>query len=71
MGRFGVGMAVAALVVLAAGCDGYPKDANGTLERVRAGERPLRVGRSPAEPWVRAPEARRGEGPAGVEPDLM
>jgi hypothetical protein len=44
VGRFGVGKAVTlALALAVAGCDGYPKDAQGTLGRVRAGERPLRV----------------------------
>ena len=71
VGRFGIGKAmVLALAFAATGCDDYPKDAQSTLERVRAGERPLRVGWSPAEPWVRA-EAGRGDGPAGVEPDLV
>ena len=71
MNRFGVRKAVAlALAVVAAGCDGFPKDAQRTLERVRAGERPLRVGWSPAEPWVRA-EAGADGGPGGIEPDLV
>jgi len=61
-----------ALGLAFAGCDEYPKDAQGTIERVRAGERPLRVGWSPAEPWVRAGAAGRdGDGPAGIEPDLV
>jgi hypothetical protein len=69
--RFGIGAAAALALGLAlAGCDGYPRDANGTLEQVRAGERPLRVGWSPAEPWVRA-EAGANDGPAGIEPDLV
>ncbi len=67
----GTTAAALALGFALAGCDGYPKDANDTLERVRAGERPLRVGWSPAEPWVRVVEAGRGDGPAGVEPDLV
>ena len=70
MGWFGTGAAAALALGLAlAGCDGYPKDANDTLERVRAGQRPLRVGWSPAEPWVRAKAGN--DGPAGVEPDLV
>jgi ABC-type amino acid transport substrate-binding protein len=62
-----------ALGLASAGCDGYPKDARGTMERVRAGERPLRVGWSPAEPWVRGEAAagRDDAGPVGIEPDLV
>lgn len=49
------------------GCADFPKDAADTLEQVRAG-RPLRVGWSAAEPWV-----KRGAGgePRGLEPDLI
>jgi polar amino acid transport system substrate-binding protein len=65
-------MAALALGLAFAGCDEYPKDARGTMERVRAGERPLRVGWSPAAPWVRGEAAGRdGDGPAGIEPDLV
>jgi len=68
--RWGIRKAVGlALALAAAGCGDYPKDARDTLERVRAGARPLRVGWTLAEPWV---GAGNGEGdPAGVEPDLV
>jgi len=69
MHRFAKGVALA-LAVVVAGCDGFPKDAQRTLERTRAGERPLRIGWSPAEPWVRA-EASADGGPGGIEPDLV
>ena len=72
MGWSDIGAAAALALGLAfAGCDGYPRDANGTLGQVRAGERPLRVGWSPAEPWVRAEGGAGDGGPAGVEPDLV
>jgi ABC-type amino acid transport substrate-binding protein len=54
---------------LLCGCDDFPRDARGTLEELRAGQRPLRVGWSPAEPWVRSGEA--GGPPAGLEPALL
>lgn len=70
MRRSRIGKAVGfALALAAAGCGEYPKDARGTLEQVRAGERPLRVGWSLAEPWVGA--GAGDGGPAGVEPDLL
>jgi len=50
-----------------AGCGDFPRDAEDTLEQVQAG-RPLRVGWSAAEPWVR--DAGGGE-PAGIEPELI
>ncbi|PAX07032.1 substrate-binding periplasmic protein [Sphingomonas lenta] len=55
------------LCAVLAGCGEFPRDAESTLEQVEAG-RPLRVGWSVAEPWV-----RRGAdgGPAGLEPDLV
>ena len=54
-----------ALAVLAlAGCE-FPRDPDGTLERVRGGE--LRVGASVHDPWVRLEGGR----PAGVEPVLV
>jgi ABC-type amino acid transport substrate-binding protein len=64
VGRFGSSALVAALLL--AGCGEFPKDANGTLEEVRAG-RPLRVGWSAAEPWVRSGP----DGPFGPEVDLL
>jgi polar amino acid transport system substrate-binding protein len=71
VGRFRAGAAaLLATGLAAAGCDGFPKDAAGTLELVRAGG-PLRVGWSPAEPWVRAGGGGPDGGPAGVEPDLV
>lgn len=51
------------------GCDEYPRDAKETLQQVRSGQRPLRVGWSPAEPWVRAEAGPNG--PQGLEPDLV
>ena len=56
-----------ALVLLLGGCDVFPLDARGSLERVRSGA-PLRVGWVNSEPWVRA---GFGDGPAGLEPDLV
>lgn len=49
------------------GCADFPKDAASTLDQVRDG-RPVRVGWSAAEPWV-----KRGPGgePRGLEPDLI
>jgi polar amino acid transport system substrate-binding protein len=44
----------------------YPRDPEGTLDRVRGGT--LRVGISPAEPWVTLAE---NEPPAGVEVELV
>jgi polar amino acid transport system substrate-binding protein len=70
VGRFRAGAALLAIGVAAAGCDDFPRDAAGTLERVRAGG-PLRVGWSPAEPWVRPDGGAPDGGPAGVEPDLV
>lgn len=59
---------VSALLVLAlAGCDDFPKDANGALLRARAGEA-LRVGWTAAPPWV---SAQPGSEPAGIEPELI
>ena len=63
VGRIGSSALVAALL---AGCGEFPRDANGTLEEVRAG-RPLRVGWSAAEPWVRSGP----DGPSGPEADLV
>lgn len=54
---------IAALVL--GGCQ-YPRDPEGTLERVRGGT--LRVGISPSEPWVVLAE---NEPPAGVEVELV
>jgi ABC-type amino acid transport substrate-binding protein len=60
--------AALALVLLLGACGEFPKDSRGTLDRVRAGE-PLKVGFSPAAPWVGA--AAGPEGPSGIEPDLV
>jgi polar amino acid transport system substrate-binding protein len=46
------------------GC-GFPRDAEGTLERVRGGE--MNVGVSENAPWVRF----EGEEPRGIEPALI
>lgn len=51
-------------VLLLGGCQ-YPRDVDGTLERVRGGE--LRVGLVPNEPWV----TLDGAEPGGVEVDLV
>jgi polar amino acid transport system substrate-binding protein len=51
--------------VALAGCT-YPRDPEGTLDRVRGGT--LRVGISPSEPWVTLAEDRP---PAGVEVELV
>jgi len=48
-----------------AGCQ-YPRDPEGTLDRVRGGT--LRVGISPSEPWVTLAE---NQPPAGVEVELV
>src|SRR5688572_6084757 len=70
VGRLGIGKAVAlALALVAAACDDFPRDARRTLEQVHGGGRPLRVGWSPAEPWVRAEAG--ADGPDGIEPDLV
>jgi polar amino acid transport system substrate-binding protein len=59
----------ALLLVLVAtwvgGCD-FPADPEGTLDRVRGGV--MRVGVTPAEPWVKLPA---GGPPAGVEVELV
>ena len=53
------------IVLVAAGC-GLPRDADGTLERVRGGT--LRVAALPNPPWV----VDAGDGMfRGVEPDLV
>ncbi len=56
------------LVLLMQGCGEWPKDAQGTLDRVRAGGA-LRVGYSGALPWVHGGAAP--DGPIGLEPDLI
>jgi polar amino acid transport system substrate-binding protein len=53
------------LCVLLAACQ-YPRDPEGTLDRVRDGT--LRVGISESEPWVTVPEGRP---PGGVEVRLI
>ena len=69
MRQFGIGTVVAALAFALAGCGDFPRDAEGTLEHVRSGDRPLRVGWTAAEPWVR--QAPGPDGPTGIEPDLV
>ena len=51
---------------LALGACQYPRDPEGTLDRVRGGT--LRVGISPSEPWVTLEE---NQPPAGVEVELI
>ena len=53
---------IAALAL--AGCE-YPRDPDGTLDRVEGGT--LRVGFVVNEPWVQLP----GDEPTGIEPDLV
>ena len=55
---------VAGLLVCTGGC-GLPRDADGTLERVRGGE--LRVGAGEHAPWVITTD----RAPAGIEPELV
>jgi polar amino acid transport system substrate-binding protein len=57
-------LAVIALGLLA-GCQ-YPRDPEGTLDRVRGGV--LRAGAAEADPWVRLPP---GAAPSGVEVELV
>jgi ABC-type amino acid transport substrate-binding protein len=72
VGRSAIGPAlVLALVLALPGCDDFPRDARATLEQVRSGQRPLRVGWSPAEPWVRPAASGDTAGPAGLEPELV
>jgi polar amino acid transport system substrate-binding protein len=56
---------VALVIGLAAGCQ-YPRDPEGTLDRVRGGV--LRAGVTPAEPFV---DLAGGGPPGGVEPALI
>lgn len=51
--------------VLVGGCE-FPTDPEGTLDRVRGGV--MRVGVTPAEPWVKLPASGP---PAGVEVELV
>jgi polar amino acid transport system substrate-binding protein len=53
------------VAVVLCGCD-FPADPEGTLDRVRGGV--MRVGVTPAEPWVRLPE---DGAPDGVEVELV
>lgn len=57
-------LAIAAAVVSLAGCQ-YPRDVEGTLDRVEGGT--MRVGVVDHEPWVNLD----GQQPAGVEPTLI
>lgn len=52
-------------LLLCAACGNYPRDPEGTLERVRGGA--LRVGVAEASPWT----SLAGGTPAGVEPALV
>jgi len=63
--RFGTALALALLLH---GCGEWPRDSQGTLDRVRAGA-PLRVGYSIAHPWVHG--GGYPDGPIGLEPDLI
>jgi polar amino acid transport system substrate-binding protein len=58
-------LTLALIAGLLGGCD-FPRDPEGTLDRVRGGV--MRVGVAPADPWVQVPD--RGE-PAGVEVELV
>lgn len=55
------------LLVLLAGCGALPKDPDGALERIEA-THVLRAGASENSPWV---GTLAGEGPTGIEPDLV
>lgn len=68
MARIGIATALI-LGSLLTGCDEYPRDAKETLQQVREGQRPLRVGWAAAEPWVRMEAGP--DGPRGLEPDLV
>jgi polar amino acid transport system substrate-binding protein len=59
--------AILALTIGLAGCGDFPKDARGTLDRLKGGD-PMRVGYAAAEPWVRSVAEAE---PAGVEADLV
>lgn len=61
-------LAVAVLTAaLVTGCgSGFPKDPEGTLDRVRGGE--LRAGVSESPPWTEVADSGR---PSGVEVDLV
>ena len=64
-GAVSIAYLTAALALLAmAGCE-YPRDAEGTLERVRGGI--LRVGVAEHPPWV----VMRDDKPEGIEPRLL
>ncbi|MEX5261682.1 transporter substrate-binding domain-containing protein [Kocuria sp. CPCC 205263] len=68
MSRSVAPLAVAALLaVLVTGCgSGFPKDPEGTLDRVRGGE--LQVGISERPPWTEVADSGR---PSGVEVELV
>jgi polar amino acid transport system substrate-binding protein len=58
-------LVVCLLAIPIAGCE-FPADPEGTLDRVRGGV--MRVGVTPAEPWVKLPASGP---PAGVEVELV
>jgi polar amino acid transport system substrate-binding protein len=62
--RLSAVIAVLVAVALLAGCQ-YPRDVEGTLDRVEGGT--MRVGVSDNEPWVNLD----GSEPAGVEPTIV
>ena len=57
-------LALALAAIVLAGCE-FPRDPEGTLDRVRGGV--MRVGVTPADPWV----TLEGSEPAGVEVELV
>ena len=57
-------LALALAAIMLAGCE-FPRDPEGTLDRVRGGV--MRVGVTPADPWV----TLEGREPAGVEVELV
>jgi polar amino acid transport system substrate-binding protein len=65
MGNWCIQAVVALAALLAAGCE-FPRDAGGTIERVRS-QKMLRVGFSERPPWVEVDHGR----PVGIEPRLI
>jgi polar amino acid transport system substrate-binding protein len=58
-------LALTLAAVLLGGCE-FPRDPEGTLDRVRGGV--MRVGVTPADPWV---QLTGDDEPEGVEPELV